>query len=213
MELSQSLGGSHTSGRPEGTPASGWDVTREPPEVVRPFRQHVAMDYAVACEGQPSLSDHLTGQMNLLITDAGERLIGQYLIGTLNEAGFLIPCIRFPTVARGRARLRLTVSAAHTQAPGDGCTQPVVEVDAEGVVERPVAEHLTQGAAGSAQHMVCRPVRVAVYQGVGAGLRQPGERGVRIVPDVSVTGQAGGSGLLDSMLGLLVKEKTHDKAA
>lgn len=34
----------------------------------------------------------------------------------LNEAGFLIPCIRFPTVARGRARLRLTVSAAHTAA-------------------------------------------------------------------------------------------------
>ena len=40
-----------------------------------------------------------------------------------------------------------------------------------------------------------------------------GERGVRIVPDVSVTGQAGGSGLLDSMLGMLVKEKVHDKAA
>lgn len=34
----------------------------------------------------------------------------------LNEAGFLIPCIRFPTVARGRARLRLTVSAGHTEA-------------------------------------------------------------------------------------------------
>ncbi len=40
-----------------------------------------------------------------------------------------------------------------------------------------------------------------------------GERGVRIVPDVSVTGQAGGNGLLDSMLGLLVKEKIRDKAA
>ena len=40
-----------------------------------------------------------------------------------------------------------------------------------------------------------------------------GERGVRIVPDVSVTGQAGGNGLLDSMLGLLVKEKTEKKAA
>ena len=39
-----------------------------------------------------------------------------------------------------------------------------------------------------------------------------GERGVRIVPDVSVTGQAGGNGLLDSMLGLMVREKT-DKAA
>jgi uncharacterized membrane protein YqiK len=40
-----------------------------------------------------------------------------------------------------------------------------------------------------------------------------GERGVRIVPDVSVTGQAGGNGLLDSMLALMVKEKSHDKAA
>ena len=40
-----------------------------------------------------------------------------------------------------------------------------------------------------------------------------GERGVRIVPDVSVTGHAGGNGLLDSMLGLLVKEKIHDQAA
>jgi hypothetical protein len=39
-----------------------------------------------------------------------------------------------------------------------------------------------------------------------------GERGVRIVPDVSVTGHAGGHGLLDSMLGLMVREKT-DKAA
>ena len=40
-----------------------------------------------------------------------------------------------------------------------------------------------------------------------------GERGVRIVPDVSVTGQPGGHGLLDSMLGLLVKEKVRDQAA
>ena len=32
----------------------------------------------------------------------------------LRELGFLIPAIRYPTVARGQARLRLTVSAAHT---------------------------------------------------------------------------------------------------
>ena len=38
-----------------------------------------------------------------------------------------------------------------------------------------------------------------------------GERGVRIVPDVSVTGQTGGNGLLDSMLGLLVREKSHER--
>ena len=29
------------------------------------------------------------------------------------EAGVLVPAIRYPTVARGKARLRLTVSAAH----------------------------------------------------------------------------------------------------
>lgn len=40
-----------------------------------------------------------------------------------------------------------------------------------------------------------------------------GERGVRIVPDVSVTGSTGGNGLLDSMLGLLVKEKFDGKNA
>lgn len=32
----------------------------------------------------------------------------------LREAGFLIPCIRYPTVARGSARLRITVSALHS---------------------------------------------------------------------------------------------------
>jgi uncharacterized membrane protein YqiK len=34
-----------------------------------------------------------------------------------------------------------------------------------------------------------------------------GERGVRIIPDVYVTGSTGGSGLLDAMLSLLVREK------
>lgn len=40
-----------------------------------------------------------------------------------------------------------------------------------------------------------------------------GERGVRIVPDVSVTGATGSSGLVDSMLCLLVREKTEKSAA
>jgi 7-keto-8-aminopelargonate synthetase-like enzyme len=34
----------------------------------------------------------------------------------LREQGVYIPAIRYPTVARGQARLRLTLSAAHTPA-------------------------------------------------------------------------------------------------
>jgi 7-keto-8-aminopelargonate synthetase-like enzyme len=33
----------------------------------------------------------------------------------LRDRGFFIPAIRFPTVARGKARLRLTVTADHTR--------------------------------------------------------------------------------------------------
>ena len=32
----------------------------------------------------------------------------------LREQGIFIPAIRYPTVARGQARLRLTLTAAHT---------------------------------------------------------------------------------------------------
>ncbi len=42
---------------------------------------------------------------------------------TLNDAGFLVPCIRYPTVARGSARLRLTVSASHDMAQIDALKQ------------------------------------------------------------------------------------------
>jgi 8-amino-7-oxononanoate synthase len=36
--------------------------------------------------------------------------------GALREQGIFIPAVRYPTVARGQARLRLTLTAAHTQA-------------------------------------------------------------------------------------------------
>lgn len=38
---------------------------------------------------------------------------------SLTNAGFLVPCIRYPTVARGSARLRLTISAAHVESQID----------------------------------------------------------------------------------------------
>ena len=37
------------------------------------------------------------------------------MMGELREAGFFIPAIRYPTVARNEARLRVTVSADHTR--------------------------------------------------------------------------------------------------
>ncbi len=49
----------------------------------------------------------------LAIGDEAEAL---HLSATLLTAGFLLPAIRFPTVAKGKARLRLTLSASHTAA-------------------------------------------------------------------------------------------------
>jgi 8-amino-7-oxononanoate synthase len=37
------------------------------------------------------------------------------LAGTLRNEGFFVPAIRYPTVAKGAARLRITVMAAHTE--------------------------------------------------------------------------------------------------
>ncbi len=48
--------------------------------------------------------------------DAAERLL---------EAGFLVPAIRYPTVARGAARLRVTLTAAHTPAEIDALAAAV----------------------------------------------------------------------------------------
>jgi RNA polymerase sigma-54 factor len=46
-------------------------------------------DFAATLTSQPTLAEHLTQQMNLLLTEASERLIGHHLIGMLNEDGYL----------------------------------------------------------------------------------------------------------------------------
>lgn len=46
----------------------------------------------------------------LILGDEGAAMAAST---ALREAGFMVPAIRYPTVARGRARLRLTLSAAH----------------------------------------------------------------------------------------------------
>ncbi|MBE7499370.1 MAG: 8-amino-7-oxononanoate synthase [Verrucomicrobiales bacterium] len=46
----------------------------------------------------------------------GEATAAVALAGALRERGVFVPAIRYPTVPRGAARLRVTVSAAHTEA-------------------------------------------------------------------------------------------------
>jgi 7-keto-8-aminopelargonate synthetase-like enzyme len=46
----------------------------------------------------------------------GEESKAVQAAATVREQGIFIPAIRFPTVARGQARLRLTLSASHTDA-------------------------------------------------------------------------------------------------
>lgn len=64
--------------------------------------------------GTPMVSD--TPIQPLLVGDSGEAL---RLSERLLERGLLVPAIRPPTVPEGTARLRITVSAAHTAADVD----------------------------------------------------------------------------------------------
>ena len=57
------------------------------------------------------------GRSAILPLMVGDETKAVHLANTLREHGFFIPAIRHPTVARGAARLRLTVTAAH--AAGD----------------------------------------------------------------------------------------------
>ncbi len=55
-------------------------------------------------------------QSAILPVILGEASRAMKISSRLREAGFLIPSIRYPTVARGSARLRITLSALHTPA-------------------------------------------------------------------------------------------------
>jgi 8-amino-7-oxononanoate synthase len=46
----------------------------------------------------------------------GDEKAALHLAGALQSEGFLVPAIRYPTVAKGAARLRITVSAGHEAA-------------------------------------------------------------------------------------------------
>lgn len=52
---------------------------------------------------------------------------------SLNQRGFFVPAIRYPSVARGKARLRVTVSAAHTSEEVRALRKALSELCLEGV--------------------------------------------------------------------------------
>jgi 8-amino-7-oxononanoate synthase len=62
----------------------------------------------------------------LICGEAGNALA---LAASLRERGFLIPAIRYPTVPRGSARLRITISAAHADKDIDALNRALADLE------------------------------------------------------------------------------------
>ena len=69
----------------------------------------------------------------ILPVKVGDETQAVSLASDLRERGFFVPAIRYPTVARKAARLRVTLTAAHSED----------EVAALGNILRPFAEKLS----------------------------------------------------------------------
>ena len=67
-------------------PESGWSSLR--PQGALSLDAE-GLDFDLTLTRLPTLADYLTDQMHLILTEASERLIGQHLVGMLNEAGYL----------------------------------------------------------------------------------------------------------------------------
>jgi 8-amino-7-oxononanoate synthase len=55
----------------------------------------------------------------------GDEQTALNLASTMQDEGFLVPAIRYPTVAKGAARLRITVTAAHEEAQIEALCQTI----------------------------------------------------------------------------------------
>ena len=87
-----------------------------------------ALELVIGDEGD-RLRERLWNHVSLFDQDATSaiipRVIGENedalaLSGSLLEAGYLVPAIRFPTVPRGTARLRITLSSSHHRGEIEG---------------------------------------------------------------------------------------------
>jgi RNA polymerase sigma-54 factor len=73
---------------PGATMDSGWSSLRST-SAASHASDRPGFDFEATLKDEPTLADHLTEQLNLTISDPGKRLIGQFLLGSLNEAGYL----------------------------------------------------------------------------------------------------------------------------
>ncbi|MBL9132728.1 MAG: 8-amino-7-oxononanoate synthase [Verrucomicrobiaceae bacterium] len=82
-------------------------VAGEAGDVLRQRLQKHAMDLQKAL----SVPERPAAILPLIL---GDEAVAMHQSAELLRAGFLVPAIRFPTVARGSARLRITLGAAHS---------------------------------------------------------------------------------------------------
>ena len=73
---------------PGATMDSGWSSLRAT-SAASHAADRAGFDFEATLKEEPTLADHLTEQLNLTIQDPGQRMIAQFLLGSLNEAGYL----------------------------------------------------------------------------------------------------------------------------
>ena len=80
-----------------------------PADALATDRPNAAKNY------RPSPHKIAAGHSAIIPWIVGEEQRALDLARALQQEGFLVPAIRYPTVAKGAARLRITVSAGHTE--------------------------------------------------------------------------------------------------
>lgn len=110
-------------------PDSGWSSLR--PQGALSLDAE-GLDFDATLTRLPTLAEHLTDQMHLVLTDPAEQLIGQHLIGSLNEAGYLTADV--PAMAE-----TLGTSVSHVEA----VLAKLQDCDPPGVFARDLKECLS----------------------------------------------------------------------
>ena len=81
------------------------------PSIVRALHARIG-EFRRACEAQGVAASSATAIQPVVVGDSGRAVA---LSARLREAGLLVPAIRPPTGPQGTARLRISLSAAHTR--------------------------------------------------------------------------------------------------